>query len=263
MGFLDELKQEAEAVKAGEERQRTEAQERDHVFRTLLEPVMQRIYAYLNQVVEQLNVVNPEAYVSYDVEGLGRLENLQQGNYKVTADDPENLRSFTLGYLCSREGRIRFEKRGKPASEHQRDYMRSHALEFTYKMGVDGKGVFALQPMVPVGFTFEADTDNKAIRLRVRNLDTLGVCHYSLKPERIDEAWLEELGKRVARRPSRFDELIGNVLPDEARRRLQRELEQIRLQRARELLERAQEEAEERKKGLLGRHLERFRRKDE
>lgn len=253
MGFLDELKQEAEAAKAGEAGQNGDAQERERVFRAALQPAMRRVYAYLEQVVEQLNVVNLDARVSYEVEGVGRIEHLSQSNYKLKVDDPAQLYDFTLSYQCSREGRIRFEKRGKVASEHLRDYLRGHGLDFSYKMGVDGNGVFALEPMVPVSFTFEADTDNKVIRLRVRNLDALGAVTYTLTPEKIDDAWLEELAKRIARRPNRFDELVGNVLPDEARRRLQRELEEIHRQRARELLERAQQEAEEKKKGLLGR----------
>ncbi|NIR29142.1 MAG: hypothetical protein GWN84_07470 [Gammaproteobacteria bacterium] len=253
MGFLDELKQEAEAAKAGEASQNGDAQERERVFRTALEPAMRRIHAYLEQVVEQLNVVNLDARVAYEVEGVGRIENLCQSNYKLKVDDPARLYDFTLCYVCSREGRIRFEKRGKPASEHLRDTLRSHGLDLSYKMGVDGNAVFTLAMMVPVSFTFEADTDHKVIRLRVRNLDILGACNYSLSPDKVDDAWLEELAKRIARRPNRFDELVGNVLPDEARRRLQRELEEMQRQRARELLERAQEEAEEKKKGLLGR----------
>jgi hypothetical protein len=253
MGFLDELKQEAEAIKAGEARQQDEAQSLDHVFQTSLKPAMKRILDYFNQVVEQLNVVSPEARVSYEIEGVCRLDGLQQSEYKISVENPEEPRSFTLSYTCSREGKVRFEKQGKRAAEFHRNYMRSHGLDFNYKMGVDGCGVFVLQPWVPVSFTFEADVQNKMIRLRIRNMHTLGAVNYSFSPDKIDDTWLEELAKRVVRRPNRFDELVGNAMPEEARRRLQRELEQIRMQRARELLDRAQEEAAERKKGLLGR----------
>ena len=78
--------------------------------------------------------------------------------------------------------------------------------------------------MVPVSFEFQAMMDSGVIRLRVRNLEQLGAHNMSFEPEQVDEEFMEELAKAALRQPSRFRELSGNTISEEARRELQQKL---------------------------------------
>lgn len=253
MGFLEELKQEAEAARTEKPGAADEATER--IFQRMLRPRMKALYAYLQQVVQHLNRVELDAKVSYAVEGCGTLSDLRPGNFKLVAEDRRDLRRFTLRYTCSRGGNIQFSKATREASERQREYLWTHGLRFTSKVAADGKGVFVLQPCVPIAFEFEADVERVAIRLRHRNLRTLGSSIHYYSPESINEEFMDELARCIAQRPNRFDELSGNTVSSETRMRLRQQLEEQRRRHEAELDATSRAPAE--RKGLLQRSFRR------
>ena len=73
-------------------------------------------------------------------------------------------------------------------------------------------------------FELHADPACELVRLRVRNLECLGVVEYSYPPERVTEELMEELGKRVLGKPNRFKALSGDVIESAARDALKSEI---------------------------------------
>jgi len=112
--------------------------------------------------------------------------------------------------------------------------MWDHNLRFTSKLLADGTGVFNLEKFVPVTLEFESQPGRGAVRLRIRNLQVLGTNTVYFEPERLTVEFCEELGKAVLRKANRFDELSGNRLSYEARKRLRQQLVQDGYQRLNE-----------------------------
>ncbi|MCH9670166.1 MAG: hypothetical protein K0U93_01845 [Gammaproteobacteria bacterium] len=224
MGVLDDLKREAKTIRELQEQAHSKAlSERDNILERVA-PRMTALAEYLRDMAASLTVVQPDVRFDYDVHGCGSLKALEQCEYRAVVPDARPIEHVTFQFQCRSTGTVRFEVVGKDAAERQRQYLWSHNLRFTSKLSADAVGSFTLEKMVPVSFEFQAMMDSGVIRLRVRNLEQLGAHNMSFEPEQVDEEFMEELAKAALRQPSRFRELSGNTISEEARRELQQKL---------------------------------------
>lgn len=236
MGLLDELKQEAEQLKARDDEAPETTQADTERTRRQLEPKMKALYKYFTEFNEHLNVVSPEVSGDYLLEGLGTLTNLRQGDYKLATDDPNSIQKFTFHWSCSRQGRHEFKISNPIIAEKHRETLWNLNLRFNKRDLQNGAGaVFVVDAFVPVSFEFEIDPEKNAINLKLKNLGTLGIVNYSYAPEKINAELMDELAKCVLRRPNRFDELNGEKMSDTLRQRIRESVEKEREQRNTEL----------------------------
>ncbi|RKZ37742.1 MAG: hypothetical protein DRQ37_01150, partial [Gammaproteobacteria bacterium] len=138
----------------------------------------------------------------------------------------ETLESFSMQIDCLGEGVREFHKNSKEAAEAQREYMWSHSLKFKSKLAANGAGTFLLEPYVPLLFEFTLDTEKAAIRMRAKNLEVLGTSIFLLNGDAVNEDFMDELGKTMLCKESRFKELTGSTVSDDMRRKLREQLAQ-------------------------------------
>lgn len=236
MGLLDELKQEAETVKArdGDEQDTTQA-DTERAMRQL-EPKMKALYKYFTEFCDHLKVVSPEVTGDYLLEGLGTLTKLRQGEYNLTTDDPNSIQKFTFHWSCSRPGRQEFKIDNPIIAEKHRETLWNYNLKFNKRDLQNGAGsVFVVEAFVPVSCEFEADAEKRVIRLKLKNFGALGVINHTYKPDKVNEELMDEFAKCVLRRPNRFDELSGEKMSDTLRQRIRESVEKEREARNTEL----------------------------
>ena len=221
MGYLENLKQEAQTVKAEQEHQRT-SQQATQAHLDELRPSLRQIYGYLKDLVEQLNVVRPDLLLNYDIEGLGQLTGLRQDNYAVSADDANNLTSVTLTFSCGQDDgqRRTLQTADRDAFLRQRDYLWKHNLQFDYKVTATGQATFLLQPKITVRIEFLLEPEARKIRCTVRNLDRLGQDSYLIEPTAIDASGLDAIAALVLRKSRTLETLTGAGLSDQDRARI-------------------------------------------
>ena len=240
MGLLDELKQEAQDLKAREDegQDSTQADANADVERSrrMLAAKMKALYKYFKEFNEHLNVVSPDVSGDYLLEGLGTLTNLQQGDYKLATDDPKSIQKFTFHWSCSRQGRHEFKITNPIIAEKHRETLWNLNLRFNKRDLQNGTGsVFVVEAFVPVSFEFEADAAKNVITLKLKNLGTLGVVNHAYSPDKVNAELMDELAKCVLLRPNRFDELNSEKISDTLRQRLRENVEKEREQRNTEL----------------------------
>ena len=236
MGVLDELKKEAQDVKAKESETKTTTRTHSAQVRLNLEPKMVILYNYFKEFCDHLSVITPEVSGDYLLEGLGTLNNLRQDEYKITTDDPQSVQKFTFHWSCSRQGRQEFKVPNPVTAEQHRENLWNLNLRFNKRDMQAGAGaVFVVDTYVPVSIEFEANYDKNAIQLKLKNLGTLGIVKHFFDPSKITGEFMDELAKCVLRRPNRFDELTGNTLSDTTRQRIREQLAAERYQRDTEL----------------------------
>lgn len=242
MGLLDELKQEAESLKAREEETTQELTQADTERSSrMLEPKMKALYKYFTEFCDHLNVVTPDVSGDYLLEGLGTLTNLRQGDYKLATDEPDSVNKFTFHWSCSRPGRQEFKVPNAIVAEKHRENLWNYNLKFTKRDLQNGAGAsFVVEAFVPVTCEFEADPVKGVIRLKLKNLGALGIINHAYKPERVNEELMDEFAKLVLRRPNRFDELSGEKMSETLRQKLREGVEKEREQRNTELHGKAQ-----------------------
>lgn len=242
MGLLDELKQEAQELKAREEEGQDPVQANVNAdtdaeqARRMLGPKMKALYNYFKEFNEHLNVVSPDVSGDYLLEGLGTLTNLRQGDYKLATDDPKSIQKFTFHWSCSGSGRQEFKVTNPILAEKHREALWNLNLRFNKRDLQSGAGaVFVVEAFVPVSFEFEADPVKNVISLKLKNLGALGTVNHFYPPDKINAELMDELAKCVLRRPNRFDELNGEKMSDTLRQRIRENLEIERDRRDTEL----------------------------
>lgn len=242
MGLLDELKNQAQELKAKEDdgQDPTQADAKPdgdaEQARRMLGPKMKALYNYFKEFNEHLNVVSPDVSGDYLLEGLGTLSNLRQGDYKLATDDPKSIQKFTFHWSCSGSGRQEFKVTNPILAEKHRENLWNLNLRFNKRDLQRGAGaVFVVEAFVPVSFEFEADPVKNVISLKLKNLGALGVVTHFYSPDKVNAELMDELAKCVLRRPNRFDELNGEKMSDTLRQQLRENLEKEREQRNTEL----------------------------
>ncbi|MEM7251596.1 MAG: hypothetical protein AAF493_09260 [Pseudomonadota bacterium] len=255
MGVLDDLKREAKQIKELQAEATEKAtQERESTAKRI-EPRMTRLAQYLSEMATNLNVVDPDVRVDYEVPGAGLLKSLRQCDYRANVPDSRRPDEVIFQFVCRRDGSVNFEVEGKALAQRTRQRLWDHNLRFSSKLSADGDGSFSLERAITVSFEFTAQLDDGTIRLRVRNLDDLGSHNMHYQPEQLDDEFLEELGRAVLRKSNRFSELSGNTLSEDARRQLQQKLARDQYQKLSPEDQLLSENDEERgtRKGLFGR----------
>ncbi|UCE88599.1 MAG: hypothetical protein JSW10_09690 [Pseudomonadota bacterium] len=260
MGVLDDLRQQADGLK---EQQLVEQEQREALeafYRERILPQLEAAYTYLSELVQHLNVVQPDVRAAYDLTGFGRLGDLRQRDYAVRADSRQNMREVMLEFVCEGQGPVEFDVRGKENIERQVDYLRSTGLAYTQRQTRDDSHDltdcrFIVQTTVPASFTFRADIEKSAIELALRNFEHFGTRRVQLLPDQISDRFFDGVGLYLLREDSAF---FTHDISSKAREELQARIKTEQTQRERELTlaeerERAERAAkQERRPRLLG-----------
>jgi hypothetical protein len=228
MGILDELREQADQ-RRGDEQERAEREsERSAYYRNELLPRMRVIYAYLFELVQHVNYLQPEVCLAYQFEGLGRLEGFCQGPYQLTTEGGGNLKRVTLSCEAVRDKTFEHETTTRQELERMKNYFWRNRLPFQANAAGAERGVrFIFEGRVPVVCAFEVDFATGAIVLTMRNVDRLGMDRFSFKPEQVDEVLLDRFARFVLRRD---DGLIALEMSEEDRDRLRRMLHEQKRQ---------------------------------
>lgn len=211
MNLLDELKKQAEAKQSREQidkqhQAELEARSRDEVL-----PKLAQLYSYLNELLKQVEILQADVRADYNLKGYGNLTGLRQENYELRTDSRENMNNLSLGYYCVGDdgGELKFEVETQQQVEQQKDYFKQHDLAYISRDYRDERhnithALFSFEPRIRVTFDFQLAKDLATIMLTVRNYEGLGTNRYQLEPSRVDDDFLDELGKYILRRENSF-----------------------------------------------------------
>jgi hypothetical protein len=257
MSLLDDLKKEAQERLADDNAEQA-ALKKEADYRERLRPAMVKILNYLSELTDQLKMLETDVRHDYDLPGMGTVEGLRQGGYVVNADSTENTKTIRLRFDCTDEREREFSVKPKSQADETRDFLETQTMRYAEwpirdpVQGVIGLN-FQLAVKVDINFIFKADLDQMAIALIISNFSDFKVEKSVVQPERVDEAWLDNLGNYLLRRRKNLYEL---EISDNDKAVIRKKLEEAERQREREMreaIQREQEEKEEaRKNSLLG-----------
>ena len=254
MKLLDDLKKEAEALK------QKEAFETQAKLSTLGQNFMQLqaklrvIYAYLDDLVKQLNVVKPTVLRSYYIEGVGNLGNLNQQDYflnkrQKSIDNKDFIDEISLRFRCGPSGVLTTEKESPSTIQGLKEYLWTYNIKFESQEIKNERGyvervIFKIPGEVMVNITIWGDFEKSQIKIHTKNMERLTERDFTYDIDEINDALLEEFSKFIIGKPNNFPQLgryqtnAPRVLPSK-----------------RSILDtqyRQEEKEEDKKKGMLG-----------
>ena len=255
MGLLDDLKKQSAEQKAKEQSERELKEQQFAFFKEEMQPKLEVIYSYLQELSEHLNYIEREITVSYSLGSNVTFADLRQKDYVLKINSRENISEIALRFHCRGESAMNIKAENESQFNQLKELFFQNRLDYQARETRDERrnvlgGDITVQQSIPVLFQFDADIENGCIVLKVRNFECLGVRKILLFPRQIDEAFLDNLGRYLLREVDTFMQLS---MEEEHRNRLRESVEQEKLSKQQELElaeQRRLEEEQKEKKNL-------------
>lgn len=212
--LLDNLKKQAQL------KQQTETQanaiQTEQMLR--IHSALGMTYQYLNDLVQQLNILKPPYAKTYTVFGVAEFEGMtwQEGraDFRMQEGTSENryYNQVTLRYRLSADKQFSIT-RESPA--HQK----LHQALFDNNIGFKSeevrndrnqveKATFVFPAEVKAGLLLSANYETGKLLLRTRNIERFGIMEFALAPESINQEALDQLAQMILGETHRINQLF-------------------------------------------------------
>jgi hypothetical protein len=228
MTLLDHLKKEALKLQQSGDKT-TEAARLKARYDACFHTPMLAIQHYLSELSEQLKILDYEVKKDYTLPGIGLVKDLNQSGYTLNMDSSENPRLIHFRFNSVADREREYSVTPKLKADETRDFLESQGMRYSewpirnHKQRIVGL-YFQLTVLVKVNFVFQVDLELDVIKLFIYNFNDFRIEKSLVKPERVDDAWLDNLGNYILRkRESLFDLEMDESLRSSLRQRLQEE----------------------------------------
>lgn len=210
--LLDQLRHQAEI----RQREAHSALAERNTTNEAIDQALKHLFFYLHEFVQQLNILKPaisRQYLLVDQHVLSSLT-WQEGfaDYRTQSQSAGALVELvSFSYRLNGAALPPIERDG-PSVERFRTTLFDFGLPFTCKEYKNERSYveraeFHIASEVSVSARWRADFAKGALILETRNLERLGSTVYTLRPQAVDQALLEEFGRLVLSQPNRFRDL--------------------------------------------------------
>ncbi|AXS81300.1 hypothetical protein [Dechloromonas sp. HYN0024] len=210
--LLDQLRQQAEQ----RQREIHSAMAEHSSINDAIDQSLKRIFFYLHELIQQLNIIKPEVpreYTLLEQLQLNQLSWLEGfADYRTQSQSAGALVELvTFTYRLNADSILRVERDG-PSVERFRCMLFDFGLPFSCKEFKNQRNYveraeFEIRSEVSVSARWRADFSQGLIVLETRNLERLGSGLYNIRPQLVDKTLLEEFGRLVLGQPNRFRDL--------------------------------------------------------
>jgi hypothetical protein len=236
MGLLDDLESEAgqENKLAGGQPASAGA---DEFYRAQVKQRMIMANDFFTQLVNKLYEKKLVIQAEYPFKPEGKKVTLLQQGYKAYSDNIPDPRQITLSFTCSLANPTTYDVRGHGSALAQGELLDRYQFKHEKLEARDQNRMvigarFKLQGPLQVKCVLQFDEAKQIIKLLLTNIVGPGTSQYNLKPEQLDETFMDHLGKYLLRKEAN---LFQEEISDDAKAMLRKKLQQEQLQREAEL----------------------------
>lgn len=213
MGLLDDLKKQADALKA----QDTDKTESLRSTAVAVDHSLRRSFLYLNDLGKQLNVVQMPSPFAFDLPTVGKIEGLIIKDFFCDFRskhfiDKDYYGEVQVAYRCFSE-KVLTIKKGPDDMEKFRDVLWQSNIEHTSEQFRNERKVITHEVFkVKCDFRVQAkiDGDHETGRLKIvtKNVEGFSVDLYNLMAQEMNDQGVEEFAKYFIGRPNHWVEFV-------------------------------------------------------
>jgi hypothetical protein len=258
MTLLDDLKRKAQQVKEADS-ENQERMRRERLYEERFKPPMLSILRYLTELIEQLKVLDYEVRYDYTLPGIGIVPDLRHNSYVVNADSSDNPKLVRLRFNCSAEREREYAVLPKTKADETGVFLEEQKMRYSewpirdYTQRIVGLN-FQLKPEVQVNLMFQADLELGSIKLMFSNFSGFKLQKSLVKPEMVNEVWLDNLGNFLLRkRADLYDLEIDESHKKAIRERLKADTQRREQELQQAIADEQQSQEEVYRRSLLGR----------
>lgn len=175
-------------------------------------------YQYLNDLVQQLNILKPPYAKSYSFFGVAEFDELtwQEGraDFRMQEGSSEDryYSQVTLRYRLAGPKQFRVV-RENPALEKLHKALFDNNIAFTTdetrnERNQVEKATFTFSAEVKAGLQLSGNYETGKLTLRTRNIERFGVTEYQLQPESITQDALDQLAQLILGENNRINQMF-------------------------------------------------------
>ncbi len=199
MNILDELKKEAEKIIESEEVRLTPEEQQAQFYEHELKPALLKIYRYVQELIEQLDIIKPEINITLSIPGVSRL-GVRQRSAGVNIDSLDHPMKSRIKLDYFAEG-VRFRVPDQKTAGEALNFLNANnnfGFEQQAIRAQDNSLVavaFVLNELKLTGnVSFRADPREGVIRVGFSPFYRNDSTTNSFKPSAINDEWLNHLG---------------------------------------------------------------------
>lgn len=236
MGLLDELEQEAERRRAEEAERAAAVHAREANWLERLEPAMRALEAYLKQLTDQLAFLKKSTRVVYPLPPYGDIVAYIEPTYTLRGRAPaknsyEILLEFSANVAPDECPLIENESGARlkgligvlqPLRLNGMTDVRKNGSGEIIAARIRAKG------RIPLSVLITADLESGVAKMAFQNLEGFGQSSRSFRPEQLDAALYDALGRFITREEPHFAQ---EAVSDDIRRQLQTRIQHEQMKR--------------------------------
>ncbi len=224
MGLLDELEDEAQRRKSNDEDLVALKAARETAYRTVLEPAMGNLFAYLTELAAKLKELQPKIAIRHTLAGYGDVVAYVEHEYEVREARQPSSKEITVSFFAavasSECPSVQVE--GSARVRAVAALFQRHRLGAPLAAGKDASGevagaTFKAKGRIPLAAVFLADAASGQLRMSFSNLDDFSTVTKTVAPDQVNEALYDQIGRYLMREPT---DLLREVLPEDYRSQL-------------------------------------------
>lgn len=226
MSTLEELKKQASEVtqrnQLGDDGKAAEEQK----WRKL-GPVMKYLKAHFIELAETLNVLEKDILIDFEINSSVKVKRLKAQNYKVTHPNPDaKEKDFVFEFENSAANPSYALVPAGTAASAFKDTLTNNQIQHSITPVDGNKSIkFEIRPPIKTKYRFTVDLARENISITITNYNNIWVqTNYFTKNE-ITQELMDELTRHIMRDENKYNEMVGNVMSDEARTQLRQKLQ--------------------------------------
>ena len=256
MGLLDDLKNQAETLRAQEQQGEGPTGDKTEFYDKEIHPRMMEIYAFLNEMVENLNFIKPETIVEYPIYPGGEKQGFRQGKYNLIIDSPQQIRDIKLTCKAELDKPVKLRVKGEDNIKKLFDILASYKIQAKRKDFHDKSyklthSDISIEGPLNIAIQFVATDDSSYIQLLLTNFEGPGVVKRNIDLKNVNQDFLDKLGRYILRENSK---LFALDISEKDKQAIREMVERERAKREQEVaeMERLAEEERERERNSSG-----------
>jgi hypothetical protein len=249
MGLLDDLKNQAESLRAQEQQGEARPEGKSEFYEEEIHPRMKEIHAFLNEMVENLNFIKPETIVEYPIYPGGEKQGFRQGKYNLIIDSPQQIRDITLTCKAELDKPVKLRVKGEDNIKKLFDILASYKIQAKRKDFHDKNyklthSDISIEGPLNITIQFVAADDSSYIRLLLINFEGPGEVKRNIDVKNINQKFLDRLGRYILREDNK---LFALDISEKDKQAIREMVERERAKREQEIaeMERLAEEEQE------------------
>lgn len=224
MGLLDELESEAQRRKSTDEDASALKAARETAYRTVLEPAMADLLAYLKELAAKLKELQPKIAIRHTLAGYGDVVAYVEHEYEVREARQPSSKEITVSFhaaVASSECPSVQVEGGARVRAVSALFQR-HRLGAPLAASKDASGevsgaTFKAKGRIPLTAVVVADAASGQLRMSFTNFDDFATAVKTVAPDQVNEALYDQMGRYLMREPT---DLMREVLPENYRSQL-------------------------------------------